>query len=69
MEHSISKGRNNKDKTSAVFIHDDEGASSRITTAQNTWKNNDEAANTIQHENTLSKNIETKNTGGSKHII
>ena len=69
MEHSTSKGRNSQGKTSEVLISDDKGASSRITTAQNTWKNNDEAVNTIQHENPLSKNIATKNTGGSKHII
>ena len=69
MEHSISEVSNSQGKTSEVLINDDKGASSRITTAQNTWKNNDEAVNTIQHGNPLSKNIETKNTGGSKHII
>ena len=68
MEHSTSYGSNSKGKTSELLFHDDKGASSRITTAQNTWKNNDEAVNTIQHENPLSKNIENKNTGGSKHI-
>ena len=69
MEHSISKASKSQGKGSEVLIHDDKGASSRITTAQNTWKNNDEAVNTIQHQNPLSNNIETKNTGGSKHIV
>ena len=65
MEHSTSKGSNSQGRASEVLTHDDKEASSRITTAQSYWKNNNEAANTIQYGNPLSKNIETNNTGGS----
>ena len=69
MEHSTSKGSNSQGRASEVLTHDDNGASSRITNAQSYWKNNNEAANTIQHENPISNNIETNNTGGRQHII
>ena len=69
MEHSTSKGSNSQGRASEVLTHDDKGASSRITNAQSYWKNNNEAANTIQHENPITKNIETNNTGGRRHII